>query len=113
MKLPCAAWACVAPSKVHSYLLSPDHPDGRHKAIFFGSLGYAENAWRVLREDLRNHAREGNVVGVCDGPFGRRYRVRGNLLGPTGRTAVVITVWIVPFGATTPRFLTAFPRSWS
>jgi hypothetical protein len=110
MQMPHAEQAYVAPSKVHSYLLSREHPDGRHKATFFESLGYAVGAWRALREDLLAHARHGRVVGASEGPFGRKYRVRGTLVGPSGRTAVVITVWMVPLETTAPRFVTAFPR---
>ncbi|MBK9385907.1 MAG: hypothetical protein IPN34_13940 [Planctomycetes bacterium] len=111
MKLPQAEVAVVAPAKVHSYLLSPDHPVGGDKAAFFAGLGYAPAAWRVLLEDLERQAREGTVVRISESPFGRKYRVRDNLIGPNGRSAILITVWIRAHADAAPRFLTAFPRS--
>ena len=41
--------------------------------------------------------------------FGDKYEVRGTLVGPAGRAATIVTVWIVLAGETAPRFVTAFP----
>lgn len=111
MKLPLAEHAIVAPAKVHSYLLSPLHPIGGDKAKFFAGLGYSQAAWQALRADIELHAREGEVVRISDSPFGRKYRVRGSLVGPIGRSVILITVWIRSHADAPPRFLTAFPRS--
>ena len=35
--------AIVDGAKVHDYLLSPEHPVGRFKAVFFGTLGYTRS----------------------------------------------------------------------
>jgi hypothetical protein len=42
--------------------------------------------------------------------FGTKYVVRGILVGPTGRTAVIISLWFVPRGEPAPRFITAYPE---
>jgi hypothetical protein len=44
MKLPGADRAIVDAAKVRDYLLSPEHPVGRFKAVFFGALGYTSRA---------------------------------------------------------------------
>ena len=43
----------IYPSKVRDYLLSPTHPVGRFKAPFFAALGYTQDEWNVLQDDLR------------------------------------------------------------
>ena len=42
-------------------------------------------------------------------PYGRKFEVPGNLEGPSGRGAEVVTIWIVPLDSDSPKFLTAFP----
>jgi hypothetical protein len=50
--LPGADHAVVEGGKVRDYLLSPEHPIGRFKALFFNTLGYARNQWqRTKRRD--------------------------------------------------------------
>ncbi|MFI5307497.1 MAG: DUF6883 domain-containing protein [Polyangiales bacterium] len=58
MKIPGAELAIVDPEKVRDYLLSPTHPVGKFKSVFFAALGYTEEklggiAARV-REDRRD-----------------------------------------------------------
>jgi len=44
-------------------------------------------------------------------PFGNKYRLEGRMLGPNGRRAAVVSIWIIRGGETIPRFVTAFPGS--
>ncbi len=46
MRMPGAERAVIDSAKIRDYLLSPSHPVGRFKAVFFASLGYT--AWIVL-----------------------------------------------------------------
>ena len=55
MQLPNREKALIAPEKVRDYLLSEPHPVGRHKAPVYRALGYGDDSWEVLRDDLRNH----------------------------------------------------------
>ena len=109
MRLPGADRAVVDPAKVRDYLLSPSHPVGRFKAQFFVALGYAQDRWAVLAADLRRHAADGAVQDGETSPYGRKFEVRGNLVGPSGRGAAVIAIWIILHGTDSPRFITAFP----
>lgn len=109
MRLPNAERAIVDPSKIRDYLLSASHPIGRFKAVFFRSLGYQSNAWEGLAHDLHAHARSHPVYSVETTEFGYKYEVRGILKGPSGRTAEVITVWIMLNDEDSPRFVTAIP----
>ena len=109
MRLHGAERSVVDPAKVRDYLLSQSHPVGRFKAQFFVGLGYAQERWEVLAADLRRHAADGVVQEGDASPYGRKFEVRGNLLGPSGRGAAVISVWIILHGTDSPRFITAFP----
>jgi hypothetical protein len=109
MKLPGADQAIVDGAKVRDYLLSLEHPIGRFKAAFFGSLGYTRNQWQRLRQDLLQLGQSGTVEQGQESAFGQKYEVRGILEGPSGGRADIVTVWIVLNGEESPRFVTAFP----
>ena len=111
MKLPAADRARVDPEKVRDYLLSGAHPVGRFKATFFSALGYSEDAWEKLRDDLLDIARRDDALPGGPSPHGEKYEVRATLHGPNGRTAKILSVWMVRSfdGETFPRFVTAFP----
>lgn len=95
MTLPNVERAVVDRTKVRDYLLSPVHPIGRFKAAFFRSLGYTQDGWEELARDLRMLAESGNVIVGEANQYGQKYLVRGSLTGPSGRTAIVVSVWIV------------------
>ena len=109
MKLPGADQAIVDGAKVRDYLLSPEHPVGRFKAVFFGALGYRRDQWQRLQEDLLELGRSGTAEQGQRNPFGQKFEVRGILEGPSGGRAEVVTAWIVLDGEESPRFVTAFP----
>jgi Domain of unknown function (DUF6883) len=109
MKLPAAERAVIAPAKIRDYLLSTSHSVGRFKAPFFARLGYTSANWRRLEEDLLDLAVSGNAELGKDNRYGQKYEIRGILSGPSGRSAAVLTVWIVLFGGDVPQFVTAFP----
>ena len=109
MKLPGGNRAVTETSKIQDYLLSTSHPIGRFKARFFTSLGYTSNDWQRLESDLRNIAASGDALLGQESPYGHKYEVRGSLIGRSGTTAEIVTVWIVLAGEDIPRFVTAFP----
>ena len=102
--------ALIDASKVRDYLLSPSHPIGRFKARFFAALGYAQQDWPLLSEDLLRIARSGQAALGQPSSFGQKYEVSGTLIGPNGRKARVTTVWVVRPEEEAPRFVTAFPE---
>ncbi|MEP0773217.1 MAG: adhesin [Acidobacteriota bacterium] len=110
MKLPSVDQAVVDEAKVRDYLLSPEHPVGRFKAAFFGSLGYSRDHWHRLRRDLLLLGQSGTAEQGQRSAFGQKCEVRGILEGPSGGRAEVVTIWIVLSGEEFPRFVTAFPR---
>ena len=111
MKLPAADHAVIDTAKVRDYLLSPSHPVGRFKAAFFASIGFRQGDWQALVAALARLAVEGEAVETQATPFGQKYEVRGSLTGPSGRTATIVSVWIVLTGEVFARFVTAFPSN--
>ncbi|MDZ4339396.1 MAG: adhesin [candidate division NC10 bacterium] len=109
MKLPAVDRAVIEPAKIQDYLLSTSHPVGRFKAPFFISLGYTSSDWHRLEADLRDLAILGDAEPGQDSPYGQKYQIRGTLTGPAGKSANVVTVWIILSGGDVPQFVTAFP----
>ena len=107
--LPNSSKATVEPSKVRDYLLSPSHPVGRFKAILFLALGYTQENWEELRNDLLAIARTGHATPAEPSMYGQKYEVSGKLTGPNGRVGNFKTIWLVESEASAPRFLTAYP----
>jgi hypothetical protein len=109
VKIPFAERAVVEGEKVREYLLSATHPVGRFKAAFFSLLGYTDEKWPELQRDLLQIAVRGDAVQGKFSRFGNKYEVPAILTGPSGRSAAVLTVWIVRHGEEIPRLVTAMP----
>ncbi len=45
--------AIISSEKLRDYLLSPSHPVGRFKAVFFRSFGYSQSESDQLEADIR------------------------------------------------------------
>jgi len=109
VRLPNADRAAVEDAKVRDYLLSPTHPVGRFKSVFFVALGFSADQWEILRDALLDLARVGDANPGQASPFGFKFEIRAILRGPSGRQANVVTVWMVSNGQDFPHFVTAFP----
>lgn len=109
MLIPNADRATIEPAKLRDYLLSATHPIGRFKARFFNALGFAPDRWEELAEALRlqHLTQDGRPAGPT--AQGRKFTIRAILNGPTGQSALVISVWFIPAGGEVPRFVTAYP----
>ena len=109
MKLPNAASANVRREKITHYLLSSEHPVGRHKARFFKILGFDRSTWEELARSLQRHATEYAVSCVRETAFGNAYVIDGPLETPSGRRPRVRTVWFLESGRDVAEFVTAYP----
>ena len=109
MKLPNADSAIIDTAKVRDYLLSPEHPWGRYKAYFFHSLGYSQNDWRQFENDLRSQHLPLDTRAGQLSPFGQKFEILASMRGPSGKIAMVLSVWIIRNGESVPRFVTAMP----
>lgn len=109
MKLPESERASIDERKVREYLLSTSHPVGRFKAKFFAGLGFGLDNWQAFAVALARLASSGSAQLIQDNDFGRKYLVLGALTGPQGRTADVVSVWIIRTGSTAPHLVTVYP----
>ena len=110
MRIPNADRAVIDPTKLHGYLLSRNHPVGRFKAAFFLTLGYSPEGWRRLAADLRVQHLPHDATRAEQTRYGQKYAIRATLVGPSGSSAEVVSVWVVRTGEEFPRFLTAYPE---
>jgi hypothetical protein len=109
VKLPNADQAVVEPEKVRDYLLSPHHPIGKFKAAFFARLGYFQAQWEALADDLRSVASLHDALPGQPSQFGLKFEISAILTGPSGKSAHIVTVWMVRHGEQVARFVTATP----
>lgn len=109
MQIPNADRAVIDPAKLRAYLLSSSHPVGRFKAAFFLGLGYSAQDWRRLEADLRSQHLSKDATAEGRTSYGQKYAIRAILVGPAGRAAEVVSVWVVRTGEEVPRFVTAYP----
>lgn len=111
MLLPNAELAKIDPAKLRDYLLSTEHPLGRFKARFFRALGFSAEHWQELESALRTqHLTQQAEAVSADAPaHGQKFTIRAILSGPTGKSAAVVSVWVIRRGEQVPRFVTAYP----
>jgi hypothetical protein len=107
--LPNAEKAFIAQSKIEDYLLSPSHSVGTFKHVVFSALGYNQQNWQILRDDILALARIREAFPSQSNGYGQKFIVSGKLVGPNGRSGDFVTVWIVESVNLVPRFLTAYP----
>jgi Domain of unknown function (DUF6883) len=110
MKLPNGENAIVELEKLTEYVLSPEHPRGKHKArVFAAKCGITAEHADLLRQYLLSAARDGEAAETRTDEHGRRFVIELNIAGPGGRAAVV-SAWIVRMNEDFPRFVSAYVR---
>ena len=109
MPFPDAEHAIVSEEKARDYLLNLNHPVGGPKAAWFISLGYAQDRWHELADDLLRLARTSNDFVAKASPCGVKYEVAGEIGQAGHRPGSVVTVWIVEENQP-PRLVTAYPE---
>jgi len=108
-RLPEKIELAISEAKIRDYLLSTSHPVARHKARFFRSLGFDQQHWALLMERLQEQARL-NEAELVVSEYGRKFVFRTLLTGPNGRSAELVSVWILVDNGQTARFVTAYPK---
>jgi hypothetical protein len=109
LKLPNFQNAFIPKAKLLEYLLSPSHPEGGPKAVFFNQAGYTKEDADTLADQLLQIARRNEVFLHSENEFGRKYIVDGVLPRKNGEGIPLRTVWVIDKGMTNPRFITAYP----
>ncbi|HXG64376.1 MAG TPA: hypothetical protein VNO70_04665 [Blastocatellia bacterium] len=101
--------AVIPSEKLEKYALSPDHPVGKHKAVVFKSaLGFDQSNWQLLEKSILDELPYHDAGSGETGPWGIKYNVVLPITGPNGRTAEVLTVWIIRPGTDYPSLVTTY-----
>ncbi|ADK16184.1 hypothetical protein WX45_01786 [Clostridium ljungdahlii DSM 13528] len=101
--------AIVPEPKIKDYALNMNHPTGKDKAIAFDkALGYnqenADDLIRNIKENIENY----KAIYKDETQYGKRYEVIMNLEGPNGKTANVLTAWIIKNGDDFPSLTSVY-----
>lgn len=106
MKVPHAKSARIDKSKIRSYLLNVEHPDGGTKAKFLLHHGFDEpklkNALLMLVQ--ANDFSKSQLTA-----FGTKYVVDGKVICPDKKIIRLRTVWMIPIRRKIPILVTAYP----
>ena len=105
MKLP--ATTVIARRKVHEYLLLHRLEDD--KSAFLALAGYTLEKADHLMSDLRTQLLPLEAEWFEDTEYGSKYRIRGTLTGPNGRTLRVLSIWMKEEATGETKFVTLFP----
>ena len=108
MPIPGSEQAIVEVEKVRDYLLSLEHPDGGSKASWFNSLGYSQEEWNCLADDLKTIACDCLDFDTVRTQFGVKYIARGSVGRPEYLSGKVLAVWVIE-NDLPPRLVTAYP----
>jgi hypothetical protein len=109
MPIPNADRAVVPTEKVTEYLLNPLHPVGGPKARWLFALGYRLESPEELANDLLGVVRTSEDFTMQADRFGVKFVVKGLLTRPNGRSARVLTIWMMEHDTSFPRLVSAFP----
>ena len=95
--------------KITAYLLNLAHVDGRSKAKFFISWGFAASNPDALAYALLAHPIGSAPTSTQTNRYGSSFTFEGPILSPRGPTPDVRTVWEVRTGDAFGRLVTAYP----
>lgn len=94
MKLPKYEEAVIPRAKFTEYVLNPEKDLNKARA-FELALGYTMDNADELIQQIYNKLPEYEAKEKPDNGWGKRYEVKMELTGPNGKTAKVLTAWIV------------------
>ncbi|MBA3439784.1 MAG: hypothetical protein H0T92_07945 [Pyrinomonadaceae bacterium] len=93
--------------KLDTYLLNPDHPDGKSKARWFAAaLGFNRNNMDKLAKQIVFKSLE--AVPAVSTPFEQKFRQMISIVGTNGRQIDIAFVWIQNDDGVT-RLVTSLP----
>lgn len=95
--LPRASEAEIPDAKLRDYALNLQHAEGGHKArVFLSSLGFRQEDWPILREQILERVPSYPGTDVRPSPpWGIRYEVQLEITGRNGQTRWVVTGWLI------------------
>ena len=105
--LPNADKAVIPLEKFTRYILHPVKSNGK-AYVFKRALGYdLSNADRLI-ENIKRNLKRFEAIPKGDNGYGLKYEIVMKLLGEKGRTAYVLTSWIVEHSNGETRLTSAY-----
>ncbi len=100
--------AQIAPAKLTDYLLKPQAKDD--KSAFLAQAGYTLSNPLQLEQDIRAQLLTLPAEQIEASDYGPKYRIRGTLLGPSGRELRVDSIWMTEEATGVTKFITLYPE---
>ncbi len=97
----------ITREKITNYLLKwqPDND----KSQFLARAGYSMDNWQRLLEDIRTQILPVEAELMRKTAYGKLFRIRGKLMGPTGDSLKIITVWMTEHASGHTKSIILFP----
>ena len=105
MKLP--EDSHIAPEKLTRYLLVPQARGDKSSYLALG--GYTLDNSTTLLTDLRAQILNQDAAALETSSYGQLYEIRAPLVGPSGRTLRVRTIWMTEYLSGATKFITLIP----
>ena len=97
--------------KLTAYVLDPDNPIGRHKALVFERrLGFAKDNHALLVRQIESQVLDAEASLQRTDQYGRHYRVDLEIIGVLQQREVVRTGWLVASGDDAAQLVTCYVR---
>jgi hypothetical protein len=101
----------IDPRKLTHYVLDPESPHGRHKAVIFEKmLGFTKENYSDLLHQIQDRAIQTEITFHSRDKFGERYTADIPIEGTQGRHAVARTGWIIAPGSREAHLATLYVR---
>jgi hypothetical protein len=97
----------IAPEKLTRYLLVPQTRGD--KSAYLALAGYTLDNFTTLLTDLRAQILNQDAAALETTSYGQLYQIRAPLVGPSGRTLRVRTIWMTEYLSGATKFITLIP----
>lgn len=105
MKLP--EDTLIAQEKLMQYLLV--FRKRKDKSQWLARAGYTPENWKILENDLREQILSTDARPTENTEYGQKYEIRGELVGPNGKSLAVCTIWMTESATGRTKFITMHP----
>jgi hypothetical protein len=79
------------------------------KSRWLVKAGYTVENWQELENDLRVYILSTEATPIESTKYGQMDEIRGNLVGPNGKTLQVCTIWMTETATGITKFITMYP----
>ena len=105
MKLP--EDTLIAQEKLMQYLLV--FRKRKDKSQWLARAGYTPENSKILENDLREQILSTDARPTENTEYGQKYEIRGELVGPNGKSLAVCTIWMTESATGRTKFITMHP----